>query len=95
VALARNFEDVLPGRGSRPAYVIPRSRPEERTGQIGDFWIKRWLTGRIERDESLREVERHTLVYPIEHGARVMVPAGADDDMPLFTWAEREVADET
>jgi hypothetical protein len=89
VALAKNFQDVLPGRAARPAYIIPRSRPEDRTQRIVDFWTRRWFSRRIDREEVLREVERHTLVYPIEHGARVTTPPGDDDDMPLFTWAER------
>jgi hypothetical protein len=89
VALAKNFRDVLPGRVGRPAYIIPRSRPEERTRRIADFWTKRWLSKRIDREDVLREAERHTLVYPIEHGARVTVPIGDEDEMPLFAWAER------
>jgi len=86
VALAEQFQDVLLGRRvNKPRYFFPFADSAEVTRKIGNYWIERWLSRRIERDEVLREVELHTLVYPVTHGARVALPAiGDEDDMPLF-----------
>ncbi len=86
VALAEQFQDVLLGRRvNKPRYFFPFDDSAEVTRKIGNYWIERWLSRRIERDEVLRAVELHTLVYPVTHGARVALPAiGDEDDMPLF-----------
>lgn len=73
VSLAENFGDVLLGLASRPKYLIPQSRPREKTELISKYWIKRWLANRIANEEVLNKVAEHTLSYPITHGARVPV----------------------
>jgi hypothetical protein len=49
--------------------------------------MRRWLARRIENDDVLRAVEEHTLVYPIEHGARVRLPEIDEDQLGLFEWS--------
>jgi len=88
IALASNFGDVLLGKTSRPRYVIPKSKPEKRSGQIAAFWMRRWLSRRAEKEDVLRDVESHTLIYPIEHGARVVLPEIEEDRLPLFEWSK-------
>ena len=83
IALATNFRDVLLGRTRQAKYILPQTSPQETTERIIGFWVRRWLSGRVERDETLKEVERHSLVHPIEHGARVSLP-GRDEELPLF-----------
>jgi hypothetical protein len=69
VALAEQFQDVLLGRRIyKPRYYFPFDNSVEVTRRIGDYWIRRWLSRRIERDEVLQEIERQTLVYPIATG---------------------------
>ncbi len=83
VALATNFRDVLLGVTRRSKYILPQTRPREATDRIIAFWLRRWLSGRIEREETLKEVERHALIHPIRHGARVSLP-GVREALPLF-----------
>jgi len=83
VALATNFRDVLLGVTRRPQYILPQTKPRETTDRIVAFWLRRWLSARIEREDTLKEVERHVLIHPIKHGARVSLP-GVREGLPLF-----------
>ncbi len=90
VALAEQFRDVLLGRRkNRARYFFPFDEPIAATSRIADCWISRWLSRRIENDDVLAEVEGHTLVYPITHGAKVELPVAADDELPLFMAVEK------
>ncbi len=71
VSLATNFGDVLLGLADRPKYLLPQTKPAQRTALIANFWRKRWLMPRISRPEILEQISKHTLTYPIRHGARV------------------------
>jgi hypothetical protein len=75
IALAKNFSDILLGRGRKPAFLLPQSRPRTRTNLIADYWRKRWLLNRIKSPEVLATVAQHELSYPIAHGARVRLPS--------------------
>ncbi|HEV2715431.1 MAG TPA: hypothetical protein VGU64_09230, partial [Terriglobales bacterium] len=82
VPLARNFRDVLLGFKRKPAFIIPAT--EAATAAVVDYWRVRWLARRIERVDVLDAVRRHTLAYPITHGARVVVSPIKADYGPLF-----------
>jgi hypothetical protein len=69
IALASNFRDILLGLKTRPAYVIPDRR--DATARIVDFWRARWLSHRVESTEVIRAVAEHSLMSPVQHGARV------------------------
>jgi hypothetical protein len=71
IALAKNFKEVLLGRQSRPRYFYPQKAPQKSTDKLAQFWVRRWLDGRITRTGILEQVSAHTLDYPVEHGARV------------------------
>ncbi len=74
VSLARNCRAVLLGLSDSPRYYIPLTREKYRTELLADFWRKRWLLKRLDKPGILEEVSKHTVVYPIRHGAQVELP---------------------
>ncbi len=46
------------------------------------WWLRRWLRGRLQRDDVLQRVAGHNFVHPIRHGARVVLPP--DREQPLL-----------
>jgi hypothetical protein len=40
---------------------------------------------RWEKEGILEDVAKHTLVYPIQHGAQVYIPTDFDPILPLWT----------
>ncbi|MBK8002395.1 MAG: DUF4338 domain-containing protein [Gemmatimonadetes bacterium] len=81
VPLASNFREVLIGLTTRSQAILPAG--PSGTVALIDYWRSRWLSGRIERFETLGAVEGHTLSFPVRHGARVTLPADPAED-PLF-----------
>lgn len=84
VPLASNFREFLFGLISKPKYIIPQSSYKKRSEMISDFWISRWLSKRIEREEVMETVKKHTLSYPITHGARVSQVIDESSQYELF-----------
>jgi hypothetical protein len=82
VPLAKNFREVLIGYEKKPKYYFPQNKVKLRTKQLADYWHKRWLLNRIKEEKFLAEVEKHTLDYPIKHGARV--PQIEEEELTLF-----------
>ena len=74
VPLARNFREVLLGLQTTPKYLLPAKSPKTCTQVLAEYWCRRWLLRRVARPETINEVARHTLTYPISHGARVQLP---------------------
>jgi hypothetical protein len=66
---------------SKPKYFLSFANANEHTAKLGAFWRKRWLAGRITRPGILEEVAKHTLSYPITHGARVQLPTEKDEEL--------------
>lgn len=85
VPLARNLREYLLGMDEAPDYIFPLSDPSAGTQAISAWWMERWLARRIESDDVLASVERHTLVRPIRHGARVALPPTEDEQPQLFS----------
>ena len=81
VPLAHNFREVLLGLDARPKYLLPLRKAGEQTRALADYWIKRWLSGRIARPGILEAVAGHTLTYPVTHGARVLRPTEPEADL--------------
>lgn len=86
IPLAANFRDVLVEKAATADYLIPGDSPGDKTGAIVDFWVERWLSGRVQKDRILEAVSGHTLAYPVDHGARVNLP-NTYKDTPLFAYA--------
>lgn len=82
VALARNMREVLLGMSSEPDYYFPLPAARRATDAIASWWVHRWLSKRIMRDDVLERVAADNLVFPIRHGARVILPP--DDQLSLF-----------
>ena len=78
LTLATNFQDILLGRSARPKYILPNRNPKETTRLIARYWMRRWLSMRIENLNAIAEVERDTLVLPVTHRARVALPEIAE-----------------
>jgi hypothetical protein len=68
----------------KPSYYFPTKDPKEVTCQIINWWANRWLMRRIQSDEVLARVAQHTLVYPVQHGARVPWVPENPDQLTLF-----------
>ena len=84
IPLVRNLREFLLGMDDEPEYLFDMEEPERSTEEIGRWWTERWLTKRIDSDEVLERVEQHTLVRPIRHGARVILPRIDDGQATLF-----------
>jgi hypothetical protein len=86
VKLATNASDVLLGLTTRPRYLIPHDRFTDRSRMIAAFWRKRWLSSRINTPGILDAVGTHSLAYPVQHGARVPLPADTEIVKGQFSW---------
>lgn len=84
IRLADNFREVLLGIDTKPRYLINRKSPKKQTERIADFWRRRWLSKRIARPGILEEAAKHTLAYPINHGAVVSLPDVPEEVGGLF-----------
>ena len=83
VSLARNVREYLLGMDVTPDYLFPTNGPDSTTA-VGTWWRERWLARRIDSDAVLAEVERHTLIRPIRHGARVSLPNVSREQVTIF-----------
>jgi len=72
IPLIRNLRDFLLGIDPKPEYLAPLD--VEVTARIADWWKERWFRHRTESPDVMTQVEKHTKVYPISHGARVSLP---------------------
>ena len=77
VSLIKNLDDYLIGAAKRPEYIVPVNEGVAATAAIGAWWRERWLRNRIISDDVLDEIERHTTVRPVTHGARVPLQRAA------------------
>lgn len=84
VSLIKNLDDYLIGAAKRPEYIVPVNEGVAATAAIGAWWRERWLRNRIISDDVLDEVERHTTVRPVTHGARVPLQIAAPQQ-PMYS----------
>ena len=84
VPVARNLREFLLGMDDEPEYSFDMDDPSRSTREISCWWAERWLGKRLESDDVLARVEEHTLVRPIRHGARVVLPLVDDGQATLF-----------
>lgn len=78
IQIAKNFREVLLGIDAKPKYFLSLAKAKQFTANLAAFWRRRWLVGRIQRPGILEEVEKHTLSYPVTHGARVQLQSDVD-----------------
>ena len=84
VPVVRNLRNYLLGMDNSPEYLFDVDEPEHSSEVIGRWWTERWLQKRIESDDVLAAVARHTLVQPVRHGARVVLPDCGQAQSGLF-----------
>jgi hypothetical protein len=73
VTAIRNTREFLLGMEDNADYIFSLWGADA-TKAIADWWCERWLSTRIDQDGVLDQVEAHTLVRPLRHGARVELP---------------------
>jgi hypothetical protein len=57
-----------------PEYLFSLNEPEASTVRIAQHWFERWASPRTGRPETSEKLLAHTLIRPIRHGARVVLP---------------------
>jgi len=87
IPLARNVREYLLGMDESPDYLFALDDPKAGTEAIAAWWMERWLSRRIESDEVLDDVGRHTAVRDgryLLHGACVRPPSAEEVPPMLF-----------
>lgn len=87
VPLARNLREYLLGMDASPDYIFSVEDPKASTAAIANWWMERWLLHRMESDDVLGQVERHTTVRDgryMLHGACVRLPSVEELQPALF-----------
>ena len=84
VSLVRNLGGYLLGIDDKPDFLFDVERVKESTQRIADWWFNRWAKNRIERDEVLLQVRGESLIYPIRHHARVVLPKDSNEQLDLL-----------
>ncbi len=87
VPLARNLREYLLGMDEAPDYIFAVGDPRAGTEAISEWWMERWLSRRIESDDVLDAVARHTTVRDgryLLHGACVRPPEPEEVQPTLF-----------
>jgi len=88
-ALAHNMRTYLMGRETRPKYILAAKDAKRVTECMCRWWVERWVVGRLRRDDVFERMAQHTLVHPIRHGARVVLPRVDPEQPVLFDeWME-------
>ena len=64
-----------------PSYLFSLEEPQASTAKIAEHWFERWASTRLSRSETEEKLLAHTLVRPIRHGARVMLPSDDLDQL--------------
>jgi hypothetical protein len=75
VGLIENLRDYLLGIDKTPKYIFPLTSEMQATAKIAEWWYERWVRTRCARPDIADRLARHTLVRPISHGARVVLPS--------------------
>jgi hypothetical protein len=78
------LRDYLLGIRAQPKYVFPKKASLFDADAIGHYWFERWVVNRLGRPGTLDALRRHNLVYPIRHGARLVLPDADLDQLGLF-----------
>ena len=84
VPLIRNLREYLLGMEPDPDYLFDMNDPKAGTRTVVSWWMERWLVARIQNDDVLRKVATHSLVRPIRHGSRVVLPPEDSSQTSLF-----------
>lgn len=64
-----------------PQYLFSLDKTQASTARIAQYWFDRWASPRMGRSETEQKLLSHTLVRPIRHGARVVLPSNDADQL--------------
>jgi hypothetical protein len=78
------LRDYLLAVRAVPKYVFPKKASRFDSDAIARYWFGRWALNRLARPETLDALRKHSLVYPIRHGARLVLPNADLDQLGLF-----------
>jgi hypothetical protein len=80
-ALVRNLWEYLLGIEKTPRYILPQHMARAAAkdcnrvqSKMIDWWLKRWVRCRVQREDVLLRMAEHNFVCPVRHGARVVLP---------------------
>ncbi len=82
--MVRNLKNYLLGLDDRPDFIFALDKPRQSTQYIDEWWFNRWAKPRILRGDVLDKIQGETLVYPIRHNARVVLPKDQDWQLSLM-----------
>jgi len=74
VPLIDDLREYLLGICKRPKYYFPLQSTGRTNDGIAKWWYERWVVARCERADIVEKLSRHSLIRPITHGARVLLP---------------------
>jgi hypothetical protein len=84
VNLSTNVANYLLGIEPEPNYIFKFDAPNEATRNIANWWHERWVKNRIARKDVIEKILTETLVYPIRHRAKVVMPTDDKEQFELF-----------
>jgi hypothetical protein len=84
VSLVSNLRDYLLGIAKRPKYVFKSGDAIKASRAIASWWMSRWVRARLERVDVIEKIEQHSLIKPVRHGARVVLPEADVTQMSLI-----------
>jgi hypothetical protein len=64
-----------------PQYLFSLDDAQASTPRIAQYWFERWASERMGRSDIEQKLFAHTLVRPIRHGARVVLPSDDADQL--------------
>jgi hypothetical protein len=80
-SLTANTARYLLRLDDTPDYLFTLEQPELSTAKIANYWFERWAAARLVREDTAERLAAQTLVWPIRHGARVLLPEDETDQM--------------
>lgn len=82
VPLVKNVRDYALSIDSEPDYLLDPEL-EDSGRSVANWWLERWALKRAAQEHVQAVMRTHRLVRPIQHGARVPLPAFDADAQPL------------
>jgi hypothetical protein len=81
VAMISNTSRYLLRLDDTPKYLFSLDEAQASTARIARHWLERWASDRMRRSETEQKLLAHTLIRPIRHGARVVLPSDDEDQL--------------
>jgi hypothetical protein len=81
VMLVSNNARYLLRLDETPHYLFSLEEAQASTAKIAQHWFERWASTRMGRSDIEQKLLVHTLIRPIRHGARVLLPSDDVDQL--------------